>query len=182
MLRFPVKCSRTSGGGRPRRPARSSAAHCRLPPASPRDRKEPTCTSSGAPRSTSPRERLAVLYRLENPRKLSDTYTWRYDLVDLSRDNIRAIVNDPAIEDTHEIDREGYTLAPTAPRTARRQRLGEWGDTIVGIADALAMELLVLAGFALAMRTSIPSCCGEAFRSWTRPRPDSFESCSAPPC
>ena len=102
------------------------------------------------------RERLAVLYHLENPRKLSDTYTWRYDLVDLSRDNIRALVNDPAIGDTHEIDREGYTLAPTAPRTARRQRIGEWGDTIVGIADALAVELLVLAGFALAMRTSIP--------------------------
>ena len=43
------------------------------------------------------RERLTARYRLENPRKLRDTYTWRYELVDPSTDNIRALVNDPQL-------------------------------------------------------------------------------------
>ena len=101
------------------------------------------------------RERLATSYRLENPRKLDDTYTWRYNLVDPSRDNIRALVSDPAVEDTHELDRGDFVLAPTAPRTTRRLHWAEWGDTIVGIADGLAIGVLLLAGFGLATRTPL---------------------------
>ena len=101
------------------------------------------------------RERLVEKYRLEDPRKLKDTYTWRYDLVDPSRENIRALVNDPAIEDTHEIDRGDFVLAPTAPRTARRQRFAGWGDTIVGAADGLTIGLIVLALCGLATRTPL---------------------------
>src|SRR5688572_674657 len=102
------------------------------------------------------REQLAARYRLENPRKLKDPSTWRYDLTDPSRENIRALVGDPAIEDTHEIDRTEYTLSPTAPRTARRLRLAEWGDGLVRTADGLALELFLLAVLALATRTAIP--------------------------
>jgi hypothetical protein len=99
------------------------------------------------------RERLAARYRLENPRKLADPYTWRYDLADPSRDNIRALVEDAAVEDTHEIDRSEYILAPTAPRTARRGLSG-WGDTLVGTADGLAVGLALLAVIVLATRTA----------------------------
>jgi hypothetical protein len=101
------------------------------------------------------RERLTVRYRLENPRKLLDTYTWRYELVDPSTDNIRALVNDPAIEDTHEIDREAYTLAPGAPRTSRRLYFATGGDTLVGIADGLAIAILALALITVATRGAV---------------------------
>ncbi len=100
------------------------------------------------------RQQLAARYRLDKPRKLEDTYTWRYDLTDPSRDNIRALVSDPAVNDTHEIDRNEYTLAPTAPRTARRQRFAEGGDTLVGIADALAIVLLAFTALTYATRTT----------------------------
>jgi len=101
------------------------------------------------------RERLAALYHLENPRKLPDTYTWRYDLIDPSSDNIRALVNDPAVEDTHEIDRGEYTLAPSAPRTARRLHLERWGDALVRTADGLSIALLSLGLATLATRATI---------------------------
>jgi hypothetical protein len=102
------------------------------------------------------REQVRARYRLENPRKLPDTYTWRYDLVDTTRSNIRALVQDAAIADTHEIDRDAFLPSPTAPRTPRRLRLGGWGDTVVGFADAVAIELLALAGLALLCGTTIP--------------------------
>jgi hypothetical protein len=99
------------------------------------------------------RLRLEPQFRLESRRKLEDTYTWRYDLVDPSTRNIRALVNDPNVEDTHRIDRHAYTLE-SAPRTSRRLRFAN-GDAIVGAADGLAMLLFVLAVLVLATRTSI---------------------------
>jgi hypothetical protein len=98
------------------------------------------------------RERLAARYRLENPRKLGDPYSWRYELVDPSTDNIRALVNDPAVEDTHEIDRETYTLAPGAPLTTRRLHLPGWGDMMVGVSDGLSIALIGLGLGMLATR------------------------------
>jgi len=100
------------------------------------------------------RERVAARYRLINPRKLEDTYTWRYELTDPSRANIEAIVRDPAINDTHEVDRNSFTLSPTAPRTSRRQRFAAGGDTMVGIADSLALVLIAVAALAAVTRTA----------------------------
>jgi hypothetical protein len=54
-------------------------------------------------------ERLALegRYRLESGRFLEGT-TWRYELLDRSRENVRAIVNDPAVDDTGYIDRPTF--------------------------------------------------------------------------
>jgi hypothetical protein len=46
--------------------------------------------------------------------------TWAYDLGDISRANVRALVAHPAIEDTHYLDRSAGTIAPTAPRGTLR--------------------------------------------------------------
>jgi hypothetical protein len=91
------------------------------------------------------RAAAAAGHHLANPRKLQDTYTWRYELTDTSTATIRALVNDPAIEDTQEIERQTYTLEPTAPRTSRQQHFKVGGDAIVGAADGLAALFLVLA-------------------------------------
>jgi hypothetical protein len=46
-------------------------------------------------------ERMALerRYRLESGQPTEGT-TWRYELLDRSRDNVRAIVTDPAVNDT----------------------------------------------------------------------------------
>jgi hypothetical protein len=99
------------------------------------------------------RQALESRFGLANPRKLEDPYSWRYTLTDASSRNIRALVTDPSVEDTHHIDRNSYTVAATAPRTPRRQRLPSAGDSIVGVADGIAIFLLVLAAVAYATRT-----------------------------
>jgi len=98
---------------------------------------------------------VAERYRLDKPEKLKDPYSWRFDLIDTSSNNIRALVADPAVRDTHEIDRHAFTLEPTAPRTARRSRMATGGDEIVRTADGLAIELLVLAILVALARTTI---------------------------
>ena len=89
------------------------------------------------------RQRLESRYRLADPDKL-DELTWRYDLIDPRPDTIRAIVNDAAVADTHDINRDSYTLDAAAVRTSRRQRLA-FGDALVSVADALSGILAVLA-------------------------------------
>ena len=42
--------------------------------------------------------------------------TWRYFLTSPSADNIRALVQSPAIEDTHHIDRQQFRVSAAAPR------------------------------------------------------------------
>jgi hypothetical protein len=89
------------------------------------------------------RQRLESQYRLTDPERL-DEQTWRYDLIDPRADTIRAIVNDAAVADTHDINREAYTLDAAAVRTSRRQRFAG-GDALVSVADALSGILAVLA-------------------------------------
>lgn len=68
-----------------------------------------------------------------------------YYLTDLSRANIRAMVTDPAIEDTHYINRQAFRIWRTAPRAPYTG----WGAPAAPLAlDALAM-LLLAAGSAL---------------------------------
>src|SRR5688572_21047024 len=89
------------------------------------------------------RQRLESQYRLTDPERL-DEQTWRYDLIDPRADTIRAIVNDAAVADTHDINRGAYTLDPAAVRTSRRQRFAA-GDALVSVADALSGTLAVFA-------------------------------------
>ena len=53
------------------------------------------------------RAALERRYRLESGQSTEGT-TWRYELRDRSRDNVRAIVNDPAVSDTGYIDRPTF--------------------------------------------------------------------------
>jgi hypothetical protein len=92
---------------------------------------------------TATRQRLEAQYRLADREQLDD-HTWRYDLIDPRTDTIRAIVNDPAVADTHDINRDGYALDAAAVRTSRRQRFAA-GDAMVAAADALAVIAAVLA-------------------------------------
>ena len=64
-----------------------------------------------------------------------------------SEGRLRAIVEHPAIADTHHIDRQRYTLAPDVPRPARRHGLITAGGAVaVGLVDRLALLLAMLAG------------------------------------
>ena len=47
--------------------------------------------------------------------ELREDRTFRYALTDRSRDNIRNLVLDPAVEDTHEIDRTAFRVGDAAP-------------------------------------------------------------------
>ena len=61
------------------------------------------------------RERLEQRYGLSRgePR---EGRTWSYALIERSRNNIRALVLDPAVEDTHQIHRTAFRATYSAPR------------------------------------------------------------------
>ena len=63
------------------------------------------------------RQRLETEWQLVDGQEVSPS-TWSYELTAPSQGRLRAIVEHPAIADTHHIDRQRYTLAPDAPRTA----------------------------------------------------------------
>lgn len=64
--------------------------------------------------------------------------TWGYTLTDLSSINIRALVSDPAVEDTQDIDRAAFRASPGAARRPRPESdsmlpLALWGATALGL-------------------------------------------------
>ena len=61
------------------------------------------------------RLQLEQRYRLARPVSIGDR-TFGYVLTDRSRDNIRNLVLDPVVEDTHEIDRAAFRVGDAAPR------------------------------------------------------------------
>lgn len=99
------------------------------------------------------RAALENRFHLADGRQL-DQHTWRYDLIEPSRENIRALVIDPAVADTHDIDRPSYSLTPSATRTLRRQRFSSGADAVVAAADWLAITLVTLAGVLIALGVS----------------------------
>lgn len=69
------------------------------------------------------RERLERRYDLRNGEQDASgqsTSTWRYDLGDRSSGNIRALVDDPAVDDTGNIDRDALTAPGRAVRVTMR--------------------------------------------------------------
>jgi hypothetical protein len=98
-----------------------------------------------------------------------DAGTWRYDLIDPSGDNVRALVQDPAVADTHELNRQDFSVSETAVRTGRRLRFAA-GDTIVASADRTAIVLTavaaLLAMFGIAGLAATPRSLGATI---TRP-------------
>jgi hypothetical protein len=63
----------------------------------------------------SERQRLEGVYRLTAP-QLTEGRTFAYALTDVSAANVRALVLDPAVEDTHEINRTSYRIGFFSPR------------------------------------------------------------------
>ena len=95
------------------------------------------------------RQRLENRFHLSDARPL-DEATWRYDLLDPSTENIRALVNDAAVQDTHHIDRPSSSLASSTARTARRLRL-DAGDRVVSAADTTAVALVGFSVFLIGL-------------------------------
>jgi hypothetical protein len=96
----------------------------------------------------SARHTLEARYRLADGEPLGES-TWRYDLLDPSRDNIRDLVTNPAVADTQHIDRSRFIPVDTL-RTARRGRY-EYGGLLVTAADRAALALPVIASFLVLM-------------------------------
>jgi hypothetical protein len=92
----------------------------------------------------SARQKLEARFRLADGEPLGGS-TWRYDLLDPSRENIRDLVRNPAVADTQHIDRSRFTPVETT-RTARRGRLAS-GGILVTAADRVALALPVIASF-----------------------------------
>jgi hypothetical protein len=55
------------------------------------------------------RTQLEAKYHLKNP-FFREGRTWIYELADVSRDNVAAIVHDPYVEDTLRIDRTTFEI------------------------------------------------------------------------
>ena len=92
------------------------------------------------------RQRLETEWQLVDGEEVSPS-TWRYDLTAPSEGRLRAIVTHAAVADTHGIDRQRYTVAPEAPRTARRHGLITAGGAVaVNLVDRLALLLGAFGG------------------------------------
>lgn len=92
------------------------------------------------------RRQLETRFKLAGGELLDGT-TWRYVLIDPSRSNVRALVSEPAVEDTHHIDRRNGTIAGSTTRTPRLRRLVVNGDADVLAADIIAIALAAFASF-----------------------------------
>lgn len=101
------------------------------------------------------RQDLEARFGLADGRR-QDERTWRYNLRNASRDHIRALVRDPAVADTHYIDRSTYSIDSTALRIARSQRFTFAGDVIVRAADWTAVTLAAVAVLLLSGRRPFP--------------------------
>ncbi|MBI4886633.1 MAG: hypothetical protein HY824_06040 [Acidobacteria bacterium] len=73
--------------------------------------------------------------------------TWAYTITDVSRDNIRALVDDPGVEDTDQIHRTAYRLWRLAPRLPYRTPR-PWVPVAL---EVLAAALLGIGAFAVAL-------------------------------
>ncbi len=95
------------------------------------------------------RQRLEQRYAL-TAGELREGRTWGYSLTDLSRANIRALVGDPGVEDTHQINRESFRIWRGATRAPYSGPGAPW------IPRALELlSLLLLAAGALALGLSV---------------------------
>ncbi len=124
---------------------------------------EPSITDAG-------RRNLESRFHLADG-EMPDAATWKYDLLDVSPGNIRALVAEPAVADTHALDRATGRLAPSAVRTSRRLRASTAGDRIVAVSDFLAMLAGVIAALTLVrVRLRIPAATARWVRArWTVP-------------
>ncbi len=101
----------------------------------------------------SPATTPAVQRRLEQQYHLTygqrtEGRTFSYDLTDLSRNNIRAMVLDANVEDTHYIHRTAYRIWRFAPRSKYHDGGEKWGPLLE--ATTVAFGLIAVIAFVLA--------------------------------
>jgi len=90
-------------------------------------------------------------YRLQRP-EFREGRTWGYALTDVSRANVTALVNDPAVEDTHNINRIKFRPGLFTPRFPYETR-APWIPNGLNALSAIFLVLgFVAAGLALVER------------------------------
>jgi len=89
-------------------------------------------------------ERAHHLTRVE----LREGRTWGYTLTDLSTENIRSLVGNPAVEDTHYIHRTAFRIWRMAPRRAYVSTRPAW---IAATLEVLIRALLAIGVAIMAM-------------------------------
>jgi hypothetical protein len=116
------------------------------------------------------RVELERRFALVKGERRDDRGTWSYDLLDQSRENVRALVDAREAADTHEIDRQTFQLSVSGPRGETTRWPGRqlpFIGTFEGVRRVvLTLVALVLAALALPLGrgTSSPpallSTCG----------------------
>ena len=76
-------------------------------------------------------------YGLDRP-DFKEGRTWGYALTDLSQSNVTALVNDPAVEDTHNINRATFRPGLFTPRLPYRTRV-PWLPVGLNVVSALLL-------------------------------------------
>lgn len=87
----------------------------------------------------------------------SSTATWRYDLADESRDNVRALVQDPAVADTAFIDRNAFAAPPRDVRISLRYPYDDLFDSPAQLLRLHRSVWLLLGGALLFWAAQSPS-------------------------
>ena len=104
-----------------------------------------------------PRQRVALeaAYRLAQP-EYADGTTWSYGLLDISTGNIQRLVQDPAVDDTHMIERRTFELTEPPPTLLFVLLWFLVWSSIVGVTVRLVLALLraVVAGISQGERWS----------------------------
>jgi len=102
---------------------------------------------------TATREQIERAHGLA-PVEFREQRTWGYFLTDQSTGNIRGLVRDPAVEDTHNIDRATFRITRAAPRGEYPTDRPAW---IAGLLEFLTRASLL--GAVVALATGL-------FRAW----------------
>lgn len=109
-------------------------------------------TSAGPTRSTGPRAASSSSASASQPVNGARGPPWGYALIDRSRSNIRALVQDPVVADTHQIHRTAFRVGYFAQRLPYRTR-HPWMPVTLEVLSLLGLALGCLAaGLAAAER------------------------------
>ncbi len=73
--------------------------------------------------------------------ELREGTTWGYFVTDVSSDNLRALVQNPAVEDTHNIHRTAFRIWRTAPRSAYLSTHPAWIASLLELAIPACLGL-----------------------------------------
>jgi hypothetical protein len=96
-----------------------------------------------SPDADAERERLEARYTLHAGVERGDPRTWLYEIADSSQRNLRALIDDPHVADTHMVDRATARLVPQESAATRlRRRLPLVGERAVSWSSSGAAAVL----------------------------------------